>query len=402
MALGAGGLSIGQGIDFDPPRLVIARSGETDVATEETFVERFLRYAPMGRTPVRWAERQATLDHDVSHAADLALGRAALEMALTAYGALKLDEANAAAAGAQRSYLRALSGRRERDDAHAALARATLVKAALWIVKGDAVAAESEMATALGLDSAIRFDSARFPPAMARTLDAVRARYIRRTLAVVDIASDPPGAEVEIGGVPFGVTPLKVRLRPGKRWVVFRRTAFVTALSGIDVGRDSTAFARLERGAAAQELAGWCSRLATHAGPTRVPASVANSFESRPLIIVEATKSDEFAVCFLLGAGDGEVVGRIPLDRGERATAALWSRVDTAMRAANLRRAAGGRAVDLTPTATPPKRVPLWRERRWYETWWLWGAVAAAIAGTSVGLYLGTRGPTTSGVAFRF
>lgn len=397
-----------QAIDLDPPEVVVVRDAGRTAEAEDRFVQSFIAASPIFRAPVRMGTVQKELDGEGVRTGAMALGRRALDEAIEAYGRLDAKAGFAELERAREAFTRALGARAEATRAVAELARVHLTAAAFHVAVGNLKGAEVGFEAALGIDPTVRFDAARFSPTMARALDEARGRFLRRVPVVTLVTSQPEGATVELAGAVVGVTPLKVRVRPGHRTLVLRRPGFEAALIPITGAVPPEASATLARTRLAAEWAGWCrgvvgGRKEEKESTNAVPVSLNEKRGRRSLIVVEADGGGGFAVCGLVGSdapGFGiRMSGVSPADE----TALFWREHDRVHRRFVLKRLSDRDALDVSSITNIPLKKDLVVARRWYERWWVWAAVGAAVvAGSSVGIFLGTKGPTTSGVSIRF
>jgi hypothetical protein len=107
----------------------------------------------------------------------------------------------------------------------AAYVRVQLLQGRIAQARGDARAADAfTRAAEAAID--VELDEAEYPPAVRKAYKAARAAVRARPRRTVELASEPPGAEIEVNGQLAGRTPAKLALPPGRCFLSLTRAGF--------------------------------------------------------------------------------------------------------------------------------------------------------------------------------
>ena len=106
-----------------------------------------------------------------------------------------------------------------------AFVRVQLLQGRVGQARGDARAAEAfTRAGAAAVD--VELDEAEYPPGVRQAYKAARAALRARPRRTLELASEPPGAEVEVNGQLAGRTPTKLSLSQGRCFLSITRAGF--------------------------------------------------------------------------------------------------------------------------------------------------------------------------------
>jgi hypothetical protein len=106
-----------------------------------------------------------------------------------------------------------------------AYVRVQLLQGRIAQARGDAHAADA-FARAGGAAVDVELDEAEYPPAVRKAYAAARAAARARPRRTVELASEPPGAEIEVNGQLAGRTPAKLALPQGRCFLSLTRAGF--------------------------------------------------------------------------------------------------------------------------------------------------------------------------------
>src|SRR4051812_36071963 len=107
----------------------------------------------------------------------------------------------------------------------AAYVRVQLLQGRVAQARGGARAGEA-FARAGDAAVEVELDEADYPPAVRQAYKAARAAARARPRRSVELASEPPGAEIEVNGQLAGRTPAKLALPPGRCFLSVTRAGF--------------------------------------------------------------------------------------------------------------------------------------------------------------------------------
>ena len=107
----------------------------------------------------------------------------------------------------------------------AAFVRVQLLQGRVAQARGSARAAEA-FARAADAAVEVELDEADYPPAVRQAYKAARAAARARPRRSVELASEPPGAEIEVNGQLAGRTPAKLSLPQGRCFLSLTRAGF--------------------------------------------------------------------------------------------------------------------------------------------------------------------------------
>src|SRR4051812_15050395 len=106
-----------------------------------------------------------------------------------------------------------------------AYVRVQLLQGRIAQARGDAHAADA-FARAAEAAVDVELDEADYPPGVRKAYKAARAAVRARPRRSVEVASEPPGAEIEVNGQLAGRTPAKLALPPGRCFLSLTRAGF--------------------------------------------------------------------------------------------------------------------------------------------------------------------------------
>jgi hypothetical protein len=107
----------------------------------------------------------------------------------------------------------------------AAYVRVQLLQGRIAQARGDVHAADA-FARAAEAAVDVELDEAEYPPGVRKAYKAARAAVRARPRRSVEVASEPPGAEIEVNGQLAGRTPAKLALPPGRCFLSLTRAGF--------------------------------------------------------------------------------------------------------------------------------------------------------------------------------
>jgi hypothetical protein len=118
----------------------------------------------------------------------------------------------------------------------AAYVRVQLLQGRIAQARGDARAADA-FARAAEAAVDVELDEADYPPAVRKAYKAARAAVRARPRRSAEVASEPPGAEIEVNGQLVGRTPAKVSLPAGRCFMSLTRAGFKPHLASCPTDR---------------------------------------------------------------------------------------------------------------------------------------------------------------------
>ena len=136
----------------------------------------------------------------------------------------------------------------------AAYVRVQLLQGRVAQARGDARAAEA-FARAGEAAVDVELDEADYPPAVRKAYKAARAAARARPRRSVELASEPPGAEIEVNGQLAGRTPATLSLPQGRCFLSLTRAGFKPHLAACPSDRTSVALEPAGQGRAARPAA---------------------------------------------------------------------------------------------------------------------------------------------------
>jgi len=262
---------------------------------------------------------------------------------------------------------------------------------------GDEKATRDAILQAFILNPKLEYNGERYPPQMKRTFD--ESRFLADELGTgnAEVSTTPEGAEVWANGNFVGFSPLTVRgLAAGRNLVTLLRPGYKTVTLPANVtGGDLAAELKVQLkpipGAPMDEL-DQALDAAGAAGPSaRVLASVARKLKRQVLFVGVAQGVDDMITVriYAYHAGRGKVLGKVEatvsaMDPGSECRELVSSLVTL---------------VTARPKPAASRRGEMSGRGPWWsrvsKARWFWPvvgvAVGAVVAGTTVGVYYGTR-----------
>lgn len=242
----------------------------------------------------------------------------------------------------------------------------------------------------------LEYDSSRFPREFAGTFERVRARVLAGPRATLEVATDPPGAEVYVDGRSYGPSPTRADdLLVGDHYVTIKMLDRVRVVRRVSVARTGSSV-RIELApnprarlvASPEALAAIASELGeSRAGPNL--RSLGTTLGAAQVIVARLSRNASRTVLdaylydvrtrFLLAHRETEIdSGDAGVEQARLLAVQLYDGVDLSG------------AVAVVEEAAPERRPEPWEE------WWFWTSIGAAVIGIGVGVGVGVGLATQS------